>query len=105
MISDWSGSALEFSFGLCKPVLFIDTPKKILNKNYKKLKFLSIEVFIRNKIGKIINTNDLENIDVYILSLIKNQKEWRNKISKERKNWLYHQKNSGQLISKYLHNM
>ena len=53
MISDWSGSALEFSFGLCKPVLFIDTPKKILNKkctlviNHHLLWILFVELWLK----------------------------------------------------------
>ena len=37
MISDWSGVALEFSFSMAKPVIFVDVEKKILNEDYKKL--------------------------------------------------------------------
>ena len=31
MVSDWSGAALEYSFGLKKPVIFLDLPKKVNN--------------------------------------------------------------------------
>src|SRR5690606_19186239 len=34
MITEWSGSALEFAFGLERPVLFIDSPRKINNPDY-----------------------------------------------------------------------
>ena len=105
MISDWSGSALEFAFGLCKPVLFINTPKKILNKNYTRIKSIPIEIFIRNKIGLIINTSDLDKIDAYLADLFKNQKEWKNKISNVREYWLYNKKKSGKLISQYLNDI
>ena len=31
MVSDWSGVAMEFAFGLERPVLFIDVPRKTNN--------------------------------------------------------------------------
>ena len=37
MISDWSGAALEYAFGLEKPVLFIDMPKKINNPEHDRI--------------------------------------------------------------------
>ena len=62
MITDWSGSALEFSFAFEKPIIFIDTPKKIHNLEYDKIPQIPIEDSIRNKIGKIISPKDLEKI-------------------------------------------
>ena len=38
MISDWSGVAFEFAFGLEKPVIFIDLPKKINNSDFNYIK-------------------------------------------------------------------
>ena len=54
MISDWSGSALEYVFGLHKPVLFIDVPRKVNNPNYEKIPLIPIEVSLREKIGAIV---------------------------------------------------
>jgi YidC/Oxa1 family membrane protein insertase len=53
MISDWSGSALDYAFGLNKPVLFMDVPRKVNNPNYEKIPLTPIEVSIREKIGDI----------------------------------------------------
>ena len=36
MVSDWSGAALEYAFGLIKPVLYIDVPKKSITLVTKK---------------------------------------------------------------------
>ena len=54
MISDWSGAAIEYAFGLNKPVIFLDIPKKINNHNYKEIDVDPFEVSIREKIGIII---------------------------------------------------
>ncbi|MEC8945377.1 MAG: CDP-glycerol glycerophosphotransferase family protein [Chloroflexota bacterium] len=58
MISDWSGAALDYAFGLNKPVIFLDVPRKVNNPDYKKLNIEPFESEIREKIGTIINSNN-----------------------------------------------
>ena len=60
MISDWSGVALDYAFGLNKPVLFVDVPRKINNPDYEQIHLEPIEVSIRSKIGDIIDIEDLQ---------------------------------------------
>ncbi len=63
MISDWSGAALDYAFGLNKPVVFVDVPRKINNQNYEDLNLVPLEVEAREMLGGIIacdNTGDLE---------------------------------------------
>ena len=59
MISDWSGAALEYSFGLNKPVIFLDLPKKINNPKYKEIDVVPLEVSVREDIGVIVGVDDL----------------------------------------------
>ena len=47
MISDYSGAALEFAFTFNKPIIFVDVPKKINNKNYEILNITPLEVSIK----------------------------------------------------------
>lgn len=51
LITDWSSISFEYSFSTLKPVLFIDTPMKILNPDYKELKTVPIDIELRNRIG------------------------------------------------------
>ena len=62
MISDWSGAALDYSFGLGKPVLFIDVPRKVNNPEYELLDIIPFEVWIRNNIGKIQSADQLDSL-------------------------------------------
>lgn len=62
MISDWSGAALDYAFGLAKPVIFIDVPRKINNRDYQKLNLIPFEVSVRQKIGCVISLDDLETL-------------------------------------------
>ena len=70
MITDWSGSSLEFAFGFEKPILFDDVPKKINNPEFEKIDLIPIEVSIREKIGKIISPSKLESIPKELEELI-----------------------------------
>tara|TARA_Y100000768_G_C23962373_1_gene676049 strand:- start:897 stop:2003 length:1107 start_codon:yes stop_codon:yes gene_type:complete len=53
LITDWSGIALEYAFVVKKPILFVDTPQKILNDDYEQLNTIAFEKKIREKIGVI----------------------------------------------------
>ncbi|MFA0113367.1 CDP-glycerol glycerophosphotransferase family protein [Vibrio sp. 10N.261.46.E11] len=55
MISDWSGAALDYAFGLSKPVLFADVPRKVNNPYYKEIGLEPFESNIRCTVGAIYN--------------------------------------------------
>ena len=71
MISDWSGAALEYSFGLNKPVIFLDLPKKINNSKYDEIDVVPLEISVREYIGVIANVEDLTPSLISALSYIK----------------------------------
>lgn len=66
MISDWSGAALDYAFGLDKPVIFIDVPRKINNKNYLDIELEPFEVSIRSEIGSIIAPECMSDLPMLI---------------------------------------
>jgi CDP-glycerol glycerophosphotransferase (TagB/SpsB family) len=60
MISDWSGAALDYAFGLNKPVLFVGVPRKVNNPEYEEIGIEPFEVRIRNEIGMILKDNSFK---------------------------------------------
>lgn len=59
LVTDWSGSALSFAFALERPVLFINTPRKVNNPDYELLEIEPIEVSMRNRIGCILQLEQI----------------------------------------------
>ena len=57
LITDWSGISLEYAFSMKKPILYIDTPQKILNEDYHELGIEAFEASVREKIGVIWDGN------------------------------------------------
>lgn len=72
MISDWSGAALDYAFGLNKPVLFVDVPRKINNQNYENLNLLPLEVEVREMLGGIIACDSTDNLESSFSRLVAN---------------------------------
>lgn len=73
MVSDWSGAALDFAFGLGKPVMFIDGPKKINNPMYESIGLEPFEVSIRSEIGAILPRDNLSAVATLAHSLLENR--------------------------------
>ena len=71
MISDWSGVALEFAVAYKKPIIYIDTNKKINNQINQEIDMEPIEVKIRDKIGFIMSKDEINNLP-NIINEIKN---------------------------------
>ena len=59
LISDWSGIFIEYSLVTRKQSFIINTPKKMLNKNYIKFKTKPIEIDLRNILGKTYEISEI----------------------------------------------
>jgi len=70
LITDYSGSAFEFSFGFLKPVIFIDLPPKINNTKYKDISNIPIEIKYRKIIGEVLLPKDIEKVSKLVKNLL-----------------------------------
>ncbi len=70
MVSDWSGAALEYAFGLERPVLFIDVPRKVNNPEYERLGIEPFEAGIREQIGRVVAPDRLEQVPGLVDELV-----------------------------------
>jgi len=90
MISDWSGVAMEFAFGLERPVLFIDVPRKTNNPDYQAISTVPLEVSYREAVGQIISPDRLEEIPEALASLLEQDPErFRAKVRELRARYFY----------------
>ena len=82
LITDWSGIGIEYAFAYERPVIYIDTPRKIMNKEFNDISIEPLEYKIRKEIGIIVKIEEVENITNFIDSLEfnkeKNEKKYSN---------------------------
>ena len=81
LITDWSGTATEFSFVTLKPCIFVDTPMKVNNPDYVKLGIEPQELRLRDKIGKRIAPESIGEAGEIVEVLLKDTEEWKKQIS------------------------
>ena len=94
LITDWSGIGMEYAFAFERPVIYIDTPKKIMNKNFNDISVVPLEDKIRDQIGLIIKPEQIENITSIMNCTDVNDQSFRNAIIKCREKFIYNFKNS-----------
>jgi len=77
VITDWSSIAQEFSFTTKKPSLYINTPMKIMNPDWKMLGIDAMEIWIRDKIGISLNTDKLDETESVVRELLDNSDRYK----------------------------
>lgn len=90
MISEWSGSPLEYAFARLRPVIFIDTPPKTHNPEHGRIDLPCLEIDIRSKIGRIVSPGEFERIPDIVRGLVGQADEWKEKIRAVRDQAVYH---------------
>ena len=80
VITDWSGTATEFSFITLRPCVFINTPPKINNPDYVKLEIEPQELRLRNMIGVSVDMDSVWKTGEYVRALLGQSSEWSEKI-------------------------
>ncbi len=97
LITDWSGIAIEYAFITKRPIMYINTPKKVNNKLFNDISFDPIEVKIREKIGLIIEEDNIININTYLKKL-KNNEYFKDEVNNLKKDYLYNFQKSSDFI-------
>ena len=102
VITDWSEIAYEFSFSTLKPSLFINTPMKIMNKNYKKIPLEPINFSLRKKVGIELETDQLDRVADAVSEIFSKQNEFHNRILQVRSETVFNIGHSGEAGGKYI---
>lgn len=90
MISDWSSAAFEFAFSRLKPVVFVDSPSKILNTRFEEFGMTPIEVGLRQTIGRTIAMDRADTVSEVVADVLGKSETYENVILAERTRVVYH---------------
>ena len=102
VITDWSTIANEYSLSTLKPSLFINTPMKIMNKNYKRIPFEPINISLRKKIGIEIELDQIDSISDAVSEIFTKQNEFHDRILQVRSETVFNIGHSGEAGGKYI---
>lgn len=102
MITDWSGIAYEYAYTTKKPVLFIDTPMKIMNPEYKKISVEPINIWSRKELGEVISIDECKDIDKTVEKMLKESSKYSEKIKKLVDETVYNIGHSAEVGANYI---
>lgn len=100
LITDWSTISAEFSFVTKKPCLFINTPMKVMNSEYRKIPVEPIDIALRNQIGIAINIDEIHTVCEIVERLL--NENYKDKIKKVMEESLYNIGSYSQIGSEYI---
>lgn len=104
LITDWSGITYEYAFTTLRPVLFIDTPMKVMNPEYEKINTPPINIWMREVIGAVVKPDELEKLPEAVERLLSGRDEYRERIDRFVHEYVYNLGNSGEVGAKYIIN-
>lgn len=103
LVTDWSSISLEYAFSTLKPVLFINTPMKVVNLDYQELSTVPIDIELRDKVGISV---ELSSVGTKVLSavdrLLYDQQFSKESMQELKNQYLYHPGESGKVGAKYM---
>lgn len=102
LVTDWSSIAFEYSYATLKPSLFMDTPMKVVNKDWKRIDVEPINIFARNIIGKSVEPSDYEGIKEAAKYLIDNKETYSKIIEQFRDEYLFNVGCSAKVAGDYI---
>jgi len=102
LITDWSTIGAEFSFTTKKPTLYINTPMKVMNLNWRKIGIEPIEFRLRNRIGYALDTDKLVEVDVVARHLLESGDGFKAAIEKVMEEHFYNIGNTAEVGGKYI---
>lgn len=102
LITDWSDICWEYAFTTLRPVLFINTPMKIMNPEYKNIKEVPINIALRDQIGKSLETDNLKELIPTIDYLIEHSEDYIVHNEELAHEYLYNLDASAEVGGKYI---
>lgn len=102
LVTDWSSIAFEYAFSTLKPVLFINTPMKVVNPDYKELTCVPIDIELRDKVGISLDEMALADLPSSVKRLLYDNQFSTVSLEKLRDQYVYNVGYSGKVGAKYI---
>lgn len=102
LITDWSDIGIEYIFTTLKPVIHVDTPMKVMNPDWQKIKEEPLNIWIREYAGKVLKLDEINKAGEYVQYLLEHKEDYKEKLEKLRNDNVYNLGNSGEVGAKYI---
>lgn len=103
LVTDWSSISFEYAFATLKPVLYINTPMKVINPDYQELATVPIDIELRDKVGISLDTEVIEQEIIPAVDKLLFDKQFsKESMQNLKEQYLYNPGESGKVGAKYI---
>ncbi len=102
LITDWSGTAYEFSFVTLRSAVFIDTAPKINNPDYEKLGIEPLEFSLRSQVGLRVDPKELTGLSHRLRAQMEDREENMQRLLTLRDTYIANFGSSGKVGGRYI---
>lgn len=102
LVTDWSSIAFEYAFSTLKPVLFVNTPMKVVNPDYRELATVPIDIELRDKVGISVEPGKLDQVRAAVDELLYDNRFSPEAIRQLKEAYIYNCGESGKIGAKYM---
>ena len=102
LITDWSDISWEFAFVTKRPVIYIDTPMKIMNLEYEKIGIEPMNKTLRPSLGKVVGLGELDSISNTVRELLDEREAYSEMIGRTFRDHIYNIGRSAELCGRYI---
>ncbi len=102
LITDWSDISWEFAFVTKRPVLFINTPMKVMNNEWEKIKTRPINITLRSVIGREVEPENISTVGDVVSEMLANREQYLETITNTFHEHVFNVGKSRQLCGKYI---
>ena len=102
LITDWSGISWEYAFTTQRPILFIDTPMKVMNPEYQKIDTIPLNILLRDKLGKSLKLDQLDEVAETVDYLIGHTVDYSKQIDALTHEYIFNLGSSAEVGAKYI---
>lgn len=102
LITDWSNIGYEFSFTTYKPTLYINTPMKVMNPEWKKIDVVPIDIRIRDQLGASVDTDKMGQVGDIVAGLIEETPSYYETIAKLKKETFFNLGHAAEASGQYI---
>lgn len=102
LITDWSDISCEYAFTTLRPVLYINTPMKVMNPEWQKIDYPPINITLRDQLGKNLDVDQLDKAAETVEYLLQNKDAYRSRIQELANTYLYNLGSSAEAGARYI---
>ena len=102
LITDWSGIAYEYAFKTKRPVLFVDTPMKVINPEWRKIDIVPTDISFRNEVGVSVPMEDIAKAGQAVADMLAHPDRFAAKIDALLKSQFFNPGHAGEVVGGYI---